>query len=282
MRCIRAPWWDGLFIWSGLPIGLGLACLALMDYRQILNWCMVAILTLDAVHLLGPMAMVAGHPQLRQQAVEEPVNFIIVPGAMILLATLFWTDLGWLAPYAFVARGSWDAWHTASQNFGVVQIYRRLWGKPGWRWVDRSLCVVASVAMSIPVAMFLGILGVLRPPYPQWLLAQFQHPQWAALIILATLRINHWTTSIGLCSKVILAAGWKTWWWVGVLVLLGVSGFAWNMGRAGFPGIAALITLNYGIGLAHYWIEGEFRVFGIKLGGGIWKRGSIAMRGVLT
>lgn len=243
---------------------------------------MASVLTLDAVHLMGPMAMVAVHPELRRRAITEPTNFIIVPLLFIVLATLFWNHLGKYSPYAFVAIGSWDAWHTSSQNFGIVQIYRRRWISPGRRWLDRLICVGISVAAAIPIAMFLGILGVLKPPYPSWLLAQLQYPFWVGLIIFGVYRVNHWIASIGLYSKVVKEIGWKTWWWIGVLILLGASGFAWNMGRAGFTGIAALFTLNYGIGAAHYWIEGEYKFFGIKLGGGIWKRGSPAMQAVLA
>lgn len=271
MRFIRSPWWDALFIWSGIPIGLALVGLYFGGDPRLLALCMAALLTLDAAHLLSPMVLVGAHPELRQRAVAEPIKFIAVPGAFIVLATLFWRYLGPLAPYVFVLRGSWDAWHTGSQNFGLVQIYRRLWLKPGRRWCDRLICVGLAVVITMPIALFLNILHL---PYPRWLIGQETLPPWLMLFFFGALRINHWTASIGLSLKVMRQAGWNPWKWLAVLVLLAASGFAWNMDRAGFAGIAALFYLNFGIAIAHYWIEG----WPCK----IWGRGSPLIQAALA
>lgn len=265
MRCIRSPWFDGLWIWSGVPIGLVLAGLSWGGFNSPLSACIAAFTVLDAAHLLSPMALIAVHPEMRRRAFNEPLKFIVVPVLLLALPTLYWGQLGRLAPYALLLRGAWNAHHFAAQWFGLVQVYRRLWKKPGRRQIDRLVCVIVVVAVMIPLSLYWSI--ILGVPPPRWLVAQIMMPQWLFVFFFGLLNINHWLSSIGLSIKVMECK----WWWLGLLALMAGSGFAWNMGVVGVRGLEALVYLNLGVGMAHYWIDGL-----------IWRRGEPAMRVVLA
>ena len=265
MRYIHAPWFDGLLIWSGVPIGLILATLAWNELTSLLFVSIATLTILDAAHLLSPMGLLAVHPEMRQRALAEPVKLIIIPILLLVIPALYWGKLGILAPYAFMIRGSWNAWHFASQNFGFVQIYRRLWVRPGYRRIDRLICVSIVAIVMIPMAQYWSIIS--RSPPPRWLVTQMMMPQWLFVFFFGVLNVNHWLSSIGLSIKVMKFK----WWWLGLLVLMAVSGFAWNMGIVGVRGLNALVYLNLGVGMAHYWIDAF-----------IWRRNEPAMRAVLT
>jgi hypothetical protein len=181
------------------------------------------------------------------------------------MPTLYWEKLGSMTSYAIIFSGIWNAWHFGSQNFGIAQIYRRLWRWPERRRLDKMVCIGLAFTALIPIARFLGIFQI---AYPHWLVIQTNPPLWLFFLIIGTFNVNHWLTSLGLSTKVM-----PQWWWPGVLVLLGASAFlwAWPLGGGPYRGLTALVYLNFGVGFAHYWVDGL-----------IWKRGSPVMKAVLA
>ena len=271
MRYIRSPWWDGLFIFSGLPIGLALAFLyAMRRYDLLLAFLSVGIV-LDTAHILSPLLLVGAHRSLREKALAEPVRFILVPVALIVGSA---AGLKYVGSFGYLVVASWNGWHFCSQNFGVVQIYRRLWNWPGRRWLDRLMCFAMTGAFMFPP--FTLALAILHIPYPQWWVpiarAPFDMPMIASYVfVVGMINFNHWLVALGLTTKV---AQMPWWMWLGLLGLLGTSGFLWSVPKINsiaYAGVPSLIDFRMGLGLAHFWLDGL-----------IWKRNSPAMKVVLA
>src|SRR6266851_4428485 len=84
---IRSPWWDGLFIWSWIPVTISLVFLAsqpqwmpagLAD-RALLSFFTVAVL-LETGHNLSPIALAWLHGGFRRLMLGQPKKYTLLPG----------------------------------------------------------------------------------------------------------------------------------------------------------------------------------------------------------
>jgi hypothetical protein len=169
---IRSPSWDGLWVLSGLPIGLILVALSSTVPQRLLTFSLLA--ALQTGHLLSPIVLAWAHAGFRKIMLMQRVKYIGVPLLVLAVPTAIaavasrglteyrpnlglapqinqWPD--WKNPYLMViwVYAVWNIYHFGMQNFGVLSVYRRKAGT-GSRRVDMAFClVVTSVAMFLAV-----------------------------------------------------------------------------------------------------------------------------------
>ena len=174
---IRNPWWDGIWVLSGIPFGAALTGLsAWLPAGTMILW--MALLT-QTGHLLSPMALAWHHDGFRALMFRRPIKYMALPVAILTAAILIGAVAGRqmpnliFNPYNFsLAAGpttiaefknpfmamvalyaAWNAYHFGRQAFGVMSIYRHKRGGygPHQRRIDLLYsCVVVWAAMAMP------------------------------------------------------------------------------------------------------------------------------------
>jgi hypothetical protein len=96
MRYIRSPWWDGIFILSGLPIGLGLLGLTGPWYdwtpysrhyasSTALLMAFWVVPFLEIGHSLSPIVLAWLNAGFRRRMLERKGKYIVLPSAIFVL-----------------------------------------------------------------------------------------------------------------------------------------------------------------------------------------------------
>jgi hypothetical protein len=167
---IRSPWWDAAWVLSGVPIGclLVLATVCVAPRTVVL----LGAGLLGTAHLISPIALAWGRPDLRAMALSKPAKFIGLPllllasaaivgsisAALPLDAVLDFSKISVRSPADFqnllivllLVYVVWNAYHFGMQNFGVLSIYRAKSGGGRRSW-DMSFCLVTiTVATLLP------------------------------------------------------------------------------------------------------------------------------------
>ena len=93
MKWIRGPLWDGCWILSGLPIGLGL--LLLPPFALLIFFTLVVIL--ETGHSFSPIMLAWSHNGFRSLMLARPQQYIGLPVAVFsaVLVVGVTTSLGW-------------------------------------------------------------------------------------------------------------------------------------------------------------------------------------------
>jgi hypothetical protein len=119
MRWIRSPWWDGFWLLSGLPIGIGLIFLPTQD-----GWALAAtIMLLESAHIASPMLLAWTRCELGMIVSREWAKHIVLP------PLIMWAALTAPAEWVMGLYCVWNIYHFGMQNFGVLSLLL-----PG-RWV---------------------------------------------------------------------------------------------------------------------------------------------------
>lgn len=250
MTWIRNPWWDGIFIWSGLPIGLALICLP----TQTTYWFFTAAIVMETGHRVAPIVLAWIHREFRQQVMRKsPFWYIVVPIAILVttsaigVATSFdltnydltkphqifrVTDLRNPFPLLAWAYWTWNIYHFGMQYFGVATLYR----------LGRNRRARMAICLGV-TAFGMGALPMLT------------HSWWMHYLTIGVFSVNHWLTEIGLCGL----ASRRRVWFIVTISLLGCTGFLWEKSLSG--GIAtrppiwllpAVFAPAFGIGMVHF------------------------------
>ena len=166
---VRSPTWDGLWLLSGLPLGVALTVLG--HPAEIV---LVAILATQTGHLLAPLVLAWSHAGFRRGMARHRIRYVGVPLAILIgSAMIGWnaTHLGtqirfdpvnialaatsaaaYHSPFMtlVILYGLWNGYHFGKQNFGVLSIYRYKTG--GCRRRDLIFaCGVTWVTMAVPI-----------------------------------------------------------------------------------------------------------------------------------
>lgn len=219
---IRGPVWDGLWIFSGVPIGLALM---LGQFPALV--VIAAFLTINSAHLISPAVMGWSHHGFRPVMLAHKTKYIIVPLCILLggatagatVGKIFFINpvtLGlrvkdWhdymrpmiaLLPIFFV----WNIYHFAMQNYGFLRIY-----KPNLN---------PSIAMQW--AMFCTIMAMVIIP-------ETIGNQYLGMFCLGAVVFSHQLAAVGVAGHIWANNRRRSpWWFVG-----GVMGFglvaAWLM-----------------------------------------------------
>jgi hypothetical protein len=271
MIWIRGPWWDSVWLLSGVPFGIALTCLAFFTNGY---WLVVSLLLLfQTGHSLSPIALAWSHRGFRAIIWRRPIKYVWMPLAILVGGTLMGAVAGhiWLPPHldivtlkiavdslynplfaAAAAYGVWNIYHFGKQNFGVMSIYRRKAG--GYQDSQRRFdliycCMMAWLVMALPFIHmaarqlhFPRLLGF----YPV-----FSLYVGAAGIGLAVMLWREYRAGKFCLPRLILIVGYS---------IAMPSGFFWSLG--GF----AILNLNHwlsAIGLASH-------TYGNSRGRGCW------------
>jgi hypothetical protein len=194
MRWVRNPWWDGFFLLSGLPIGIGLM---LFVPSQHIWYMAAAIMLLETPHVVCPMIVAWSKPGLRRIVCREWGAHIVLP--FLLMAGCI--RLPW--EHVLGVYFAWNIWHFGMQIFGVTCLYRRTRSATEHFW--RAFGCVAFTAFSIGIFPFLG-----------------EGPRMHALSF-GVFSFNHWLTDIGLSSR---ASGWA---WGFLPLVFGIGMVWWGL-----------------------------------------------------
>jgi hypothetical protein len=222
---IRGPWWDGFWVFSGVPIGLGL--LVLLRFGPAMPLALLATGLLSIGHALAPIALAWGHTGFRIVMRPHPVRYIIIPALILLGATALGAATSEGADFSlgpsllgvkidnvraledpFVIIGVvyvlWNALHFGMQNFGVMSIYRHNAGirDPRQRRVDMVFfCLVTWATMLIPFIPHLAkgshdAIGWPTTPHP---FLDYVHSLYVAVALVATAAMVICELRVGFC-----------------------------------------------------------------------------------
>jgi hypothetical protein len=250
MTWIRSPSWDGIWILSGLPIGLAMLAIPIgID--------ITAFFVINTAHLISPMVVAWTNHEFRQVMIRRWTKYILIPtcvlvGAAIIGATVAktfqvnprtlavrvdgWSDYERPFVLMLVLYFLWNAYHFGMQNFGVVSFYRRMQRSRKLRSVDKWSCLIATAVGMIIIPKLLHV--------PQLSLFVFGFFMW-----------NHSLTAIGVSSHVLGNHHARSpWLFASALIIAGAIGF-WLMFCA--PGFALRVTmtaigLRVGLGFVHF------------------------------
>lgn len=164
MTWIRSPWWDSIWILSGVPFGAALTGLtAWLPADVMILWI---VLLMQTGHLLSPIALAWSHNGFRLLMLRQPIKYIALPTAIVLAASAVGVITGrhvtnlrfdpdnfalaagpttlaeFCNPFmAMVALyAAWNAYHFGKQAFGVLSIYRHKSCRDGSRRIDLWYC----------------------------------------------------------------------------------------------------------------------------------------------
>jgi hypothetical protein len=218
MSWVRNPWWDGFWIWSGLPIGIAL--MLFVPEPQI--WYMaITIMVLETGHVVSPMILAWSKPGLRSIVCEEWPKYIVGPIAIMAGCLL----LPW--PVVFGVYFAWNGWHFGMQIFGISCLYVR--PKSADVRLRRALLIMGLLVLQYAGSTFI----VSRP---------------LQMLLFGIVSFNHWLADIGLSSQ---ASGWR----LGFITLVLVIGVAWLLLRNGplsTQTVPEIIAIRAAIGMIHF------------------------------
>jgi hypothetical protein len=250
MTWIRNPLWDGIWILSGLPIGMVMVVAPI-------NVMVGIFFVINTAHLIAPFVVAWGSGAFRQIMVKHWMKYILVPmcilvGTMILGVTVdkvyevnpltlgvrVYGTTDYQRPFVimFVIYFFWNAYHFGMQNFGVVSLYRRMRRSRAQRRLDKWVCVIAT---------FIGMIVIPR----------LLHIPQVNLFVLGFFAFNHSLTAIGISSHVLANNHARSpWLFAAALIIAGAIAF-WLLFCA--PGFATRVTmtilaLRIGLGFVHF------------------------------
>jgi hypothetical protein len=267
---IRSPWWDGIWILSGIPFGAALTGLSTwLPTSAIILW---TVLLTQTGHLLSPMVLAWSHEDFRAIILRRRIKFVVVPMAILIGAALIGVVAGRHVPnmrfdainFAFAAGpttfaefknpfmamvalyAAWNAYHFGKQAFGVMSIYRHKQGGYGSRQRRIDLlycCTVVWAAMVMPFIPRIAqgvhdLVGWPTAPHP---FLDYVKPVYlgAAIVLITAMLGCEWFSGRSLSRAIfILADG------LGLILI-------WQFGLWGF----AIISLNHwlvAIGIASH------------------------------
>jgi hypothetical protein len=215
MTWIRNPWWDGLFIWSGVPIGIVL----MLTCPGMVPALAVAVMVLETAHIVSPTILAWSTPGLRAILLREWRAHVAAP--LVIMAGSFVAPIAWVFPIYW----TWNIYHFGMQWFGVASLYGI--GK------DRTLRGVACLGLT---ALGMGVLPLVWPdPH-------------LALLCTGIFSFNHWLVDIGLSSRVV------RWHW-GFIALVLAIGVVWLLLRNGPLSawlVPQILVVRMGLGICHF------------------------------
>ena len=255
---IRNPWWDGFWILSGIPLGLGFTVLSLWVP---VFWIVVGVLLVfQTGHSISPVALAWNYKSFREHMLAHPGKYIWLPTLILAGGTLAGYVIGlfWPAPrvdlttlnvvtnsiwnplwIAAAAYGLWNIYHFGKQNFGVMSIYRGKAGSydPSQRRFDLVFClVVAWATVGLPIVhaaakyshfWFLGYYEVLGAYLA------------IALAGVVIMLVREWRTRKFCLPRVTFIVGQGIamatvlWWSLGALALMSMNHWLSAIGLAG-------------------------------------------------
>jgi len=169
----------------------------------------------------------------------RPEKFILLPAVCIIGAVAVGMHSATTREPAFRVLATiyiwWNAWHFASQHFGVASLL-------GWQWGPRLVRQAVIIAPT---------MAVLLVPHRDivWL-----------VVVAAIVDLAHWTTDIGLTTWV-----FRRWWWLAAAMAVGLAGFLWKDVVVADPHLCGvlpactvvwsaplLLSLRLGLGFWHF------------------------------
>ena len=219
MTWVRNPWWDGVWLLSGLPIGIVL--MLFVPSPHILPMA-ISIMILETGHVVSPMILAWSKPGLRRIVCREWGKHIVAPAALMAGCLL----LPW--SIVFGVYFVWNIWHFGMQIFGVTCLYRPRSSHN--ERVLRALGCLALTAFSIGVFPFFG-----------------EGPKLHALSF-GIFSFNHWLADIGLSSQ---ASGWR-WGFIPLVLIIGVVWLLLRNGPLSVQAMPQILAIRAGIGMIHF------------------------------
>lgn len=290
-KWVRSPLWDGMWLLSGIPLGVCFVLASLWLPSRICRteplrflpgaihhtpcsfviaaWITVySIVLLDTAHNISPMALAWSHDGFRAHMLRNPLKFAVTPLLLLIggvaagVASIRWfphwqpfvssdpaygNSVLWPAAmirhpplidpfwWLIVVYLTWNFYHFAKQNFGVLQIYKIKSGAEypkNQRRIDLAFCFAAQSAVSgaIIIPIFVHTLIPLQTMTLFYLLsaaalvamvvrdAAISGRWWTprimfamsqalcflspGLLMMAANSVNHWLIAIGLASHV--------------------------------------------------------------------------------
>ena len=214
MTWIRGPWWDGFWIFSGLPIGIVL----MLTCPGMVPALAVTVMVLETAHVVCPTLLAWTRPGLRRVFIREWRRHVALP--LAIMAGSFFAPIAWVAPVYW----TWNIYHFGMQNFGVASLYGV--GK------DRRLRMIVCVGLTV---LGVGIQPLLHDPSYD-------------MLITGIFSFNHWLVDIGLSSRV--ARG--HWGFIALVLVIGVAWLALRNSVLSVHIVPQIIVIRYGIGFWHF------------------------------
>lgn len=269
---MRNPTYDCFWLLSGPAIAVILLWI-MPQNGALIGGQLVPIfwitLALQDGHLLAPMALAWGHKGYRDQVMRpKPWKYAALPAAIVLGCAGVGLALGgslhinpslinWHPDYRDLNSPLvdllaiyivWNVWHFASQNYGILSIYRRRSGS-GRRWLDRAFCIGCQLA-TVTIGYFtdsdLGPVIIVLTLAGTAIVALFETRASPRLLFIAAnalgvlvvaaagswlwafaiWQLNHWTVALGVAGH--------TWgnhhrrsplWFIGAMMTAGVALF---------------------------------------------------------
>lgn len=171
---IESPVWDGFWILNGL----WLMPIALLLFQFDLSHAFAKYVTTNgralfsSAHLLAPILSVYGIHEFRKVAGQEKMRYIWLPVLLFLIPiSLIIADAmsGWMSHTLFpiltpvkllaIIFITWNFWHFASHNFGVLSLYRvRASQFSSWeKKLDRAFTSITMLVL-FPLTWYIVIL----------------------------------------------------------------------------------------------------------------------------
>lgn len=200
-------------------------------------------IVLDHAHLASPVALAWSKPRFRALMLRQWEWYLLLPVALVaasVLVGLAASGPNRLAPGNGVYRALvtvyivWNAWHFGSQHYGVASL-------AGWRG-GRTPDHMSLIVWPTMVVMLVPAGG------------------WGPLVFAEAINFAHWTTDIGLSTRVMR----RRWWaFLPAILVVGLVGFLWKaVGTHPCAGdlpvctvvwsVPVLIGLRCGLGFVHF------------------------------
>jgi hypothetical protein len=279
VRWMRSAAWDGLWILSGLPLGVVLHLITIWTGLSAAVLVIWFVVMLDTGHNISPILVAWTHDGFRDVMLQRKGKYIGLPLVLLAAGTgigvasnVWWPDyhpfihgavsislwIGhWGSPFAWLllVYSLWNLYHFGMQNFGVLSIYRQKSGisyPPEQRRMDMAFCLAVQVAVSVSV--FIAATG------PLW-----QFTAHAAYLLLALVALGFvlreaavsglWCsprTLFGLSHSLGLI------FWPGLLIIaingfnhwltaIGIGSHVYGVNKGRSPGIFAGVVIAMGV-----------------------------------
>ena len=302
----RIPFAGRLWILSGLPVGLVLAC----SPPPVLIAFFTLAVFLEVGHALSPIVFAWTHSGFRRLIFKHPRKYIVLPGAFLLVAVVIGaaTSLGWTSyvkppqdltgqSFAFTDFRNpfglmisvywwWNIYHFGMQNFGVLSMCRT--GRSGQP--RRRMFGIGSWQVLWPRSAAVLCLGLTA--FGMGILPKLVHSPELRFVFFGIFFANHWIVAIGLPSHVeTFETSWpraRAWAFILGVLLLGGIGFIWSAPAwvwrargASLPGhapdymlishvVPVVLSFRYGLSFVHFLYDRN-----------IWKMGDPEVRAII-